>query len=508
MNVIKIVLIIFSLIITLPVYSRTETKVSDYIGQDIVFNNIDGQYDCFYSEEAINSGKFSKKNRFKANKDGLTDKSEILNHIFKVKEVVYKDNSSELKGLTIILSRDDGETMAFQIPKFRTNFEKKYKKSYLKYCYDRCYILYHYGSDYYCGQITLPFRSVSDIIRNFHTLETPISIPRNASDLIKPDVYKDIRVHAVDGSLISNLSINGADSIISEDRMNALISNYNYIASKSDLIDSINEYLNVTEIDSLNAKFKGQEVWMLPWELFYTRHSGRYKFDNRTYSEEPGQEIKTLYSLNARYQGERNPWPTSELDSHWNGKSYDFQNAICEGIVLLPFLEKDRRFQDTQNVSEYNYYIKFKPSPSHNYNLPTSELNTVIYFPYSKETKYYVFLPSEYEKMASSIDMGAKLRWDEEDAANKAYHRAFTRMYGKENADRIMRGEVRFGDNEEIVKFIHQFSPFRYEKVSTPFGWAKCLWFFQEDLRFYFQNDRLMGWQIGGKKPLFETRNI
>lgn len=93
---------------------------------------------------------------------------------------------------------------------------------------------------------------------------------------------------------------------------------------------------------------------------------------------------------------------------------------------------------------------------------------------------------------------------DQWDKKRMEVYNSLKETYGKETADRLIRGKLEWGDDELAVLLAHWYEQgvtIGHENVSTPLGKAKEWHFGISNITCYFINDRLIGIVYPSKHP-------
>lgn len=523
--------IIFKLLILFVCFIfTTKSKALDANGilhKRIVFKNnisINTEFDCFY--EYSHNKIYSKKVFSKCGK--YTNKNEILGHVFYVDSVVYinkhKDTS---KGIYVLLKREDNTRIVLKTPSY--NKDKEYsannnnfshsliKSKYLGLKFDfkehglrDKYISY---LDFDVYDITSADNNIEDLFKTnkIFSRDNIINLPQilNHSFIFEKQIpyYK--------------LTFECEAKKYTIEELSALRDERNIQFKEALYVDSIIEANKNLKVDSLNKIYAGKDFWINPSLLSYSNlpivHYTNYN------SKDTCNKIDFIGGSIPR----DNEWMYLNAKTYSEGMiggdEWRFFKGRIEPICILPLVLPNRRYgqyddyyrkkAEREKLPRYAYYLRIVPSPTYEYRLAYYDqkktygldIRDTIYIPYDKNDFPYELakclltdeMLKQFENDFNNMEEAA---WKEHMNRTRGYIDVLTKAYGKETADLIAAGKIRFGFTTQMCKQAFVGEPYKEDSyVNTPLGIALRYDFFTKDIRLYFIDDKLIGIQWKGK---------
>lgn len=498
--------------------------INEIRGKKIVFKtpiNQNMNFDCFFICD-LNNPRNSKKVYAPMGK--TTDKEEILGHVFSVDSILFKNKHQEISdGTIILLTREDGQKIILKTPPYKNN--KRFKVS------DKNSFYYSLIKVLYLGQkrniyASAYTKSYLDVYKSYLDLDV---YNVSKSDSIVNDLMKTNKVFSKDNiiniPIIKNhtfyfennvpfykLSFETENKIYKIEDLAALDSVRRCKFKEALYVDSIIKANSNLNIDSINEICKGKDFWMSPNILAYdsipTVHYSNFEHKAKSF-------FSTIDEKGYKYE---NVWIYRSSQSYnegmIGGDSWSFLRGRIESVSILPIILPKSDFYDNyyekkakrDNWPRYAYYIKIIPSPTYLYKTGYQEvaygvnMPDTIYIPFHIKKLKYLLTGKKLNQFEIAFHKMEQEAWNEHmDRALQSLE-VLSKVYGKNTAQLISAGKIRFGFTSEMCKLAFSGEPYNISEYSeTPFGPALKYYFYTKDIRLYFIDDKLIGIQWKGK---------
>lgn len=211
-------------------------------------------------------------------------------------------------------------------------------------------------------------------------------------------------------------------------------------------------------------------------------------------------------------------------DGAIGGYESRFFNFHVEGLEKREPLIDDSMVREYRGHNEamehykkrYRYgdetiYIKITPCKDKQYRVNNSsndivwgrDINAAIYIPFRETILKGFFTEEEMNSWGKDFEQYSQRAWNAYMDEAKEWHNTLEKVYGKEAADIIARGNVRFGFTLEMCMAALRGEPYQLDYyVNTPLGKANKYNFYTQDIQLYFIDNILIGiaWRGNGLK--------
>ena len=297
------------------------------------------------------------------------------------------------------------------------------------------------------------------------------------------------------------------------------------------LRDSCAATYNQKELLPFIEKYKGKEVWLIN-NVGESRIAKIWK--KQSHCEKNHHWLHCYGTCK------------SSLSSGMLGSFNDLKgvNCICQGVVLIPNLQIDIRWEPVRSgwlyprslpyfceyehhekgyygdaIFKHNqfkhewmglmfeYYAVFTINPSKTYKYRRDTVTVAnadtLFIPYSNELFRYIALDDDFQAKMKQHEDWEKAQWERYNRMEAARYQYAKAQWGEHIADKIQHGLLEFGFSSEMCVQARREEPYKIDKVTTPFGMATGYDFYQSQLKLYFINDQLIGIQTKEKSPLY-----
>jgi len=484
-----------------------QTDPYDLIGDTILFYHLEGDGDCFYNEEALINGKFSKKNRFEAIK-GLTPHSSIELKWLLVDSLIYKDEEQLLR----LVRLEDNLCFLLYLPKRKYVSKNSFLHNFLQANSDNDIFWY-----------SIKCEKRSEYRQLIAELTTPPVLSQDTSLINNADDYNFIDYDISHYPIKIRFLKNKKDTLClnyyqTRDLLNKRKKHENEVNAFNQLLLKY----DVSLIDSARMALSKQSFW------FNINMLGDYDRENPPAAICNNKRFSSTYSrpLDPKY---RNHWPNMTrkvysdavfLGNTWSffyGKLLDIR--LMHTIIPPSFTSsyRDEKLQELTSKYQklwgtYNYYFVIVPDESVTYSSdngykPKFEeiANDTVFIPFTTERLEFVM--NEY-RMADFMSQLQKVRQEKADrffAHRKELYDEEVQLFGKKIADIVSKGEIRFGFTPEMCQYAYYGEPYQIKwYVPTPFGDAFIHYYYTRGVKLYFIEDELIGIQWHDDKPRFK----
>lgn len=304
-----------------------------------------------------------------------------------------------------------------------------------------------------------------------------------------------------------------------------------YEAQLNALKDSCASFYNQKSLLPFIEKFKGKEVWLIN----NVGENRIAKLSKR--SKDSKQNIFWFHASGTCKES----WSSGMMESFNNFKGI---NCILHDIQLLPNLQCNIRWNPEKgsyfnifraNNFEYDtesfigdrlfrnndfktnsgdlmfkYYAIFTVNPDKTYFTRSGNIDSTnvimadtLYIPYNDNLYYYIKCNDDFQTLMKKHQNWEQEQWDKYNRMEAARYDYAKQQWGEHIADKIKRGLLEFGFSSEMCVQARREEPYNIDKAMTPFGIATRYDFYQEGVKLYFIDDKLIGIQTKQKSPLY-----
>lgn len=297
------------------------------------------------------------------------------------------------------------------------------------------------------------------------------------------------------------------------------------------LKDSCASCYNQKSLLPFIEKFKGKEVWLI-------NNVGENRIAKLSkHSKDSKQNIFWFHASGTC----KDSWSTGLMESFNNFKGI---NCIFHDVQLLPNLQCNIRwnpergfyfnihrtnnfeydkesfigdklfegenFKTKSGVLMFKYYAVFTVNPKRTYITRHGSIDSTnitmadtLYIPYSENLYYYIKCDGDFQALMKKHQDWEQAQWDKYNRMEAARYDYAKQQWGEHIADKIKRGLVELGFSSEMCIQARREVSYNIDKTMTPFGMAIRYDFYQEGIKLYFKDDKLIGIQTKGKSPRY-----
>ena len=295
------------------------------------------------------------------------------------------------------------------------------------------------------------------------------------------------------------------------------------IVSAQNNRDSKNDSINTSIIDSINTSWGGKTFWFNRNIIGYSdyRKLSSFHFGGLTDSKD-STWLTRIYANN-----ESTPsiyeWPNKGAkrfsQGMIGGDSWAFFKGKFVGIIYRSpayyqfesdYSEK-KRLKEIEMFGKSVPYIRIVPDsatyysagPDYGKQFMGADIKDTLFIPFTAKKLELFLSDKQLDDFTNAFRKSEQEAWNAHMAKYRNRNLAFVKIYGKENADIMSKGEVRFGFTKEMCNLAYDNEPYNPSyNVETPLGLADSRNFYTKGITLYFIDDILVGirWKDGRVK--------
>lgn len=275
-------------------------------------------------------------------------------------------------------------------------------------------------------------------------------------------------------------------------------------------------------IDSINSVLANKSYWfnvgLLGWHPNYSGYNPNVPpsvlcdRDGHCYETYAGDAPHYCYD-----------WPNKSKktfsEGMIGGDSWSFFKAHLIGVKLMPTIIPPRflgiSYSDKQKYhkkyinlwGDYNYYFVIVPDHLETYRIGAdnqtvkgAELKDTLFVLYNQKKLNSILSDTKLHEFEQVFHEREQDAWNRYMVHYTGKYEIISKAYGKDVADIICMGEVRFGFTSDMCNLAYEGEPFQITRyVLTPFGNATVHNFYTKGIKLYFIDNLLIGiqWKDG-----------
>lgn len=287
--------------------------------------------------------------------------------------------------------------------------------------------------------------------------------------------------------------------------------------------DSLHIRTQSNLVDSINTVWDGQTFWFNKNIIGYYDYQklSSFHFGGLTDQKDPDR-LSGLYA-NSNSTPSIYEWPIKGAQRFSQGmiggESWAFFKGKFVGIIYRPpvYYEFEIGYNEKKQQKEIEMfgalvpYIRIVPDsatyysagPDYGKKFLGANIRDTIFIPFTENKIQFFLSDRQLNDFKNIFRKSEQEAWNAHMARYRNRYQALIKVYGKESADIISKGEVRFGFTKEMCNLAYDGEPYRPSyNVETPLGLADSRIFYTKGITLYFIDDLLIGikWKDGKVK--------